>query len=294
MSTEDKDRAEFDTLWVNTLYAELDPIDRFPCFIGWKAAKESSRKELEEAKQEIVRLNAWADSFSDAQIKERQTGEMYQRELRAEKEALEKKLAEQQAIMQRLRETASETKSLLVASMHEKRSYEEYEAEINAINDVLLVADGTEELTKREAAAHQQGFEDGKQAGRDEEALSNALAQQTQYDLGKQAGRDELLNELRKQEPIAWMKSTHLSQLENKHCGSDSMFAKVSFRKLMSDYKPLYAEPKPAAQAIPEGWQLVPKEPTIEMREALRKHLGGSFLRTKDAYQAMIAEAQKT
>ena len=31
---------------------------------------------------EIDRLNKWADEFSNAQIKERQTGEMYQRELR--------------------------------------------------------------------------------------------------------------------------------------------------------------------------------------------------------------------
>jgi hypothetical protein len=39
-------------------------------------------------------LNKWADGFSDAQIKERQTGEMYQRELRAEL-AQSKKEAEQ-------------------------------------------------------------------------------------------------------------------------------------------------------------------------------------------------------
>ena len=32
---------------------------------------------------EIDRLNKWADEFSNAQIKERQTGEMYQRELQA-------------------------------------------------------------------------------------------------------------------------------------------------------------------------------------------------------------------
>lgn len=39
------------------------------------------------AENEVARLNKWADGFSDAQIKERQTGEIYQRELRAELEA---------------------------------------------------------------------------------------------------------------------------------------------------------------------------------------------------------------
>jgi hypothetical protein len=42
---------------------------------------------------EIERLNNWADSFSDAQIKERQTGEMYQRELRDEIAEKDRKLA---------------------------------------------------------------------------------------------------------------------------------------------------------------------------------------------------------
>lgn len=38
-------------------------------------------------------------------------------------------------------------------------------------------------------------------------------------------------------------------------------------------------------------WQLVPEEPTVEMREALKNHLSGSFLRTKGAYNAMLAAA---
>lgn len=37
---------------------------------------------------EIDRLNEWADGFSDAQMKERQTGEQYQRELRAKAESV--------------------------------------------------------------------------------------------------------------------------------------------------------------------------------------------------------------
>lgn len=39
---------------------------------------------------EIERLNKWADGFSDAQIKERQTGEAYQRELRERAEKAER------------------------------------------------------------------------------------------------------------------------------------------------------------------------------------------------------------
>jgi len=43
---------------------------------------------------EIYRLNKWADEFSNAQIKERQTGEMYQRELRITIEQQAAKIAE--------------------------------------------------------------------------------------------------------------------------------------------------------------------------------------------------------
>ena len=56
----------------------------------------------EKQAQEIERLNKWADSFSDAQIKERQTGEMYQRELRSEIAEKDRKLAEQLATIKEL------------------------------------------------------------------------------------------------------------------------------------------------------------------------------------------------
>lgn len=42
------------------------------------------RKRIEELEAEVHRLNKWADGFSDAQLKERQTAELYQRELRTE------------------------------------------------------------------------------------------------------------------------------------------------------------------------------------------------------------------
>lgn len=47
-----------------------------------------SYKDIEWLCNEFERLNEWADGFSDAQLKERVTGEEYQRELRTEIERL--------------------------------------------------------------------------------------------------------------------------------------------------------------------------------------------------------------
>ena len=44
-------------------------------------------------------------------------------------------------------------------------------------------------------------------------------------------------------EPVAWMQSDHLNKLVMKHCGSQSMLARVSDHQLQSDYIPLYASP---------------------------------------------------
>ena len=49
---------------------------------------ETLERELAAALAEVKRLNEWADGMTDAALKERQTGEMYQRELRAEIERL--------------------------------------------------------------------------------------------------------------------------------------------------------------------------------------------------------------
>ena len=46
-------------------------------------------------------------------------------------------------------------------------------------------------------------------------------------------------------------------------------------------------------EAVPEGWQLIPKEPTIVMRELLQVRGGLSFLGTKEVYKAMLAAAPK-
>ena len=47
---------------------------------------------------EVERLNKWADGFSDAQLKERATGEAYQRELVATNTALVERVRELEAI----------------------------------------------------------------------------------------------------------------------------------------------------------------------------------------------------
>lgn len=62
--------------------------------------------------------------------------------------------------------------------------------------------------------------------------------------------------------PVAWMQSAALNKLMMRHCGSQSMLARVSDHKLQPDYVPLYSTP-PAA-----GMVSVPVEPTEEMIDA--------------------------
>ncbi len=60
----------------------------------------------------------------------------------------------------------------------------------------------------------------------------------------------DAIEEMEKAEPVAWMSKD----------GSASQFA----HPWVVDPKPLYTHPVP----IPEGWQLVPVEPTQEMLDA--------------------------
>lgn len=61
-----------DQLWAKAIQERIADLER----------------ELSAALAEVKRLNEWADGMTDAALKERQTGEMYQRELRAEIERL--------------------------------------------------------------------------------------------------------------------------------------------------------------------------------------------------------------
>lgn len=65
-----------------------------------------------------------------------------------------------------------------------------------------------------------------------------------------------------------------------------------------STWKPLYAKPVPATPAIPEGWQLVPKEPTIDMHDkgtqvilAFGEH--PTCHGANECYKAMLSAAPK-
>lgn len=56
-------------------------------------------------------------------------------------------------------------------------------------------------------------------------------------------------------EPVVWMASTHLDGFVHQACGTDSMFARCSYRQLHTDYKPLYAQPplSPDVAALQES-----------------------------------------
>jgi hypothetical protein len=116
------------------------------------------QKELEAAKHRITELSETC--VTHAQI---------QNELLAEKEALEKKLAEQQVCIEEMLDTlriSGAPKLAIIMSGLNKQ--------------------GTEELTKREAAARQQGFEEGKR-------IRDELVSDTAFKAGKQVGRDEVM-----------------------------------------------------------------------------------------------------
>lgn len=77
--------------------------------------------------------------------------------------------------------------------------------------------------------------------------------------------RDELrakVEEMERQEPVAWMQSTHLSSFKNRLCGSQSSYVHCSDHQLHPDFKPLYALPG----AAPE-----PSESEARMRWLLRQ-----------------------
>ena len=103
--------------------------------------------------------------------------------LQAEKEALEKKLAEQQAKV---------TDAYIVLNGCEE-TYDPTHSASYALR--ILESNPAEELTKREAAARQQGFEEGF-------VLSNESLQRSSFAEGNQACRDEVLKELSEQEPL--------------------------------------------------------------------------------------------
>lgn len=94
---------------------------------------------IEALEAEIERLNKWADGFSDAQLKERQTGEAYQRELRSERDTLAaQNAALREALEQLLRENPAFRSKPIGAPHSPKRIEQESRiAAENAARDAL-------------------------------------------------------------------------------------------------------------------------------------------------------------
>jgi hypothetical protein len=85
------------------------------------------------------------------------------------------------------------------------------------------------------------------------------------------------------QEPVAWIRESDLKLLNG-----DLDCCLVSATRDFTDRVPLYLHPAP----IPEGWQLVPEEPTQGMRTEGRE-LYRSDGDELDIWQAMLAAAPK-
>lgn len=178
-----------------------------------QAAKESSRKELEAAKQRVAELESKTcdECDGDGWHVFRDTGrvpcvcvtemEAYQL-LQAEKEALEKKLAEQTNAMQRI-----------MCKLGELLDEDQFTAIENIATEVCAYPPTIEELTKLLAAARAEGFEEGKKALEPKKTWNRksymcfTFCEQcpfrfSKHDMncieccpvrqGKQAGRDEL------------------------------------------------------------------------------------------------------
>ena len=96
------------------------------------------------------------------------------------------------------------------------------------------------------------------------------------------------LDALKSQNPVAMVvdNKTEEGGMEWLLMESDSQYRNLDFGE------PLYARPVPA---IPEGYALVPVEPTDEMKEAGRKELGALYGRhgAANCYKAMISAAKE-
>lgn len=106
------------------------------------------------------------------------------------------------------------------------------------------------------------------------------------------------LAKLAEQEPVGYLHANDLCYIDAKSGTKEELYA--------YDYTiPLYAAPVPQKhteqplEMVPEGWQLVPKEPTEEMHHAARdwsvekygKAIGSEA--SHGCYKAMLAAASK-
>lgn len=93
-------------------------------------------------------------------------------------------------------------------------------------------------------------------------------------------------------EPVAWVAPTATGIFYGETAEEAAANAE-SFGATLAGTIPLYTHPQPAQQgSVPEGWKLVPVEPTKEMRDAAQDAFEhGVMITYQGLYRAMIAAA---
>lgn len=104
--------------------------------------------------------------------------------------------------------------------------------------------------------------------------------------------REAVLAVLRTQEPAAWLVTGSRVLMDVAMTSAQAADRRISERGGDGSRKaPLYAAPVPPAEsAVPDGWKLVPVEPTPEMVQAGWEEHEGSV---EGVYLAMLAAAPK-
>lgn len=92
-----------------------------------------------------------------------------------------------------------------------------------------------------------------------------------------------------KQEPVAWMGEYNINDIRDHY--TVVMRHKTDFSSMPDRLRPLYTTPQ--QPAIPDGWQLVPVEPTSEMLAAALQAQLPEPTGFVEIYKAMIAAAPK-
>lgn len=130
-------------------------------------------------------------------------------------------------------------------------------------------------------------------AGTDIEGLLARIETAESELSASQAREAELQKKLDTAKHIAEVSYRKMEEAETKIRNWGLSVKSISAEAIEYRNRALAAEAKIKAlqEQVPEGWVLLPVFPTVEMREAIRNHTGGSFLRSKDAYAEMLSVA---